>query len=415
MINPEQKLTGGAAKVDEYVSRIQSGESSEEIMKGLPDSFRTAIEAKLNPEKEKKEESEEAILLAQESKQETKRIAQEDQINSANRANEIRTELGLPVQPVEQGEKKSEKEALFREQVKDFLGIAIKDKDFRRRIDNYRNAKFAGESDEDFKKRQSLSDVEMLSKMSSSMYELIHKSGMSYREVIDGINIPNKEEFVKNFNDEISERIVDKVTKSSKVRQITEQELEQGGQPDQAAGFVWFKGNAPRSANAREVRFYINASPDGTSKVAEYLGGISDQLDQYGIRLQFKFRKDIGEYDRTDTCVAYLYMPKAETAEQKANSDLWLERIKDTFAKVPKDAIRNKNSFFTDKISEGISFAEDSREAGSKKGESYTSQITKIIAESAGELGGQFRDLTPEATEQITQRAVERLKEMNYL
>lgn len=102
MINPEQKLTGGAAKVEEYVGRIQSGESSEEIMKGLPDSFRTAIEAKLNPEKDKEEESEEAVLLAQEARQETKRMAQEDEINSANRANEIRTELGLPVQPVEQ-------------------------------------------------------------------------------------------------------------------------------------------------------------------------------------------------------------------------------------------------------------------------------------------------------------------------
>ncbi|MFA5020797.1 MAG: hypothetical protein WC517_01915 [Patescibacteria group bacterium] len=102
MINPEQKLTGGAAKVEEYVGRIQSGESSEEIMKGLPDSFRTAIEAKLNPEKDKEEESEEAVLLAQKARQETKRMAQEDEINSVNRANEVRAELGLPVQPVEQ-------------------------------------------------------------------------------------------------------------------------------------------------------------------------------------------------------------------------------------------------------------------------------------------------------------------------
>ena len=307
-----------------------------------------------------------------------------------------------------------EKEEIFKEQVGDFLQLALKDKDFRGLMDKYRNTKFASESEEMFKERQALSDVEVLTRMTSSMYDLIHKSGMSYQEVVNGINVPNKEEFIRNFNDEISGRLVDAVSQSSKVRHITEQELIQGKQADQAAGYVWFKGNAPRPKDAREVRFYINASPDGTTKTAEYLSKLSDQLDQYGLRLQFKFRKDLGEYDRTDTCVAYLYMPKAETAEQKANSDQWLERVKETMAKIPKDAVRNKNSFFTDKIGEGVSFAEDTRETGSKKGESYTSQITKAIGESSGEVAKQFRDLTPEAMEQITLQTVEKLKKLNY-
>lgn len=354
-------------------------------------------------------------------------VRKNQETEDQSKLKELRQQLGLEIQPQEQttpspetvlnqpeSEKNSEKKEIFKEQIKDFLQLALKDKDLRGLMDKYRNTKFAGESEEMFKKRQSLSDVEMLAKMPSSMYELIHKSGMSYQEVVNGINVPNKEKFIGNFNDEISDRLVDAVSQSSKVRHITEQELIQGGQPDQAAGFVWFKGNAPRPKDAREVRFYINASPDGTTKTAEYLSKLSDQLDQYGLRLQFKFRKDLGEYDRTDTCVAYLYMPKAETAEQKANSDQWLEKVKETMAKMPKDAVRNKNSFFTEKIGEGVSYTEDTREAGSKKGESYTSQITKVIGESSGEVAKQFRDLTPEAIEQITLRAVEKLKQMNY-
>jgi hypothetical protein len=83
-------------------------------------------------------------------------------------------------------------------------------------------------------------------------------------------------------------------------------------------------------------------------------------------------------------------------------------------AKMPKDSIRDKNSFFTDRITSGVSFAEDTRESSGKKGESYTSQITKSISESAGELSSQYKDLTPEAIEQITLKTVEKLKSMNY-
>lgn len=313
-----------------------------------------------------------------------------------------------------ENEKGSEKEEIFKEQIKDFLQLVFKDEDLRKIMDKYRNTRFTGESDEMFQKRQSLSNIEMLAKMPSGMYDLIHKSGINYQEVINEINVPNKEEFITNFNNEISDKLVDVVSKSSKVRHITEQELIQGGQPDQAMGFVWFKGTAPRPKDAREIRFYINSSPDGATQTAEYLSKLSDQLDQYGLRMQFKFRRDLGEYDRTDTCVAYLYMPKVETAEQKANSDQWLEKIKEAMAKMPKNAIRNKNSFFTEKIKEGISFTEDTREAEKKGKESYTSQITKAISESSEEVAKQFKDITPEAIEQITLHTVEKLKRMNY-
>lgn len=399
--------------MEEYVGRIQAGESSEEIMKGLPDSFRTAIEAQLNPDNNS-EESEDAALLAQEAKQETRRLAQQDEISSANKANKVRAELGIPLQVSENSESNSAKEASFKEQVKDLLLIAMNDKEFRDRMDHYRNVVMVNETEAEYKKRQSLSDLEMISIMSNSLYGLIHKSGMSYDDVVSEINIPNKDEFIKNFSDEISDKLVETVSRSSKVRHITDKELIQGDQPDQAAGFVWFKGNALRPANAREVRFYINASPDGTTKVADYLAKLSDQLDQYGIRLQFKFRRDLGDYDRTDTCVAYVYMPAGESAGQKNISDQWLEKIKATMAQCPKDALRNKNSLFTDKIVDGISFAEDTREAGNKRGESYTSQITKIIGESAGELSQQFSDLTPEAMEQIIEVTLGKLKQMQY-
>lgn len=357
-------------------------------------------------------------------------VASHQETEDQKKLKELRQQLGLETPTPESTEpttlspevssnqpeskQSSEKEEVFKQQIKDFLQLALKDQDLRGLMDKYRNTKFVDEPEEMFKKRQSLNDLEMLAKMPSSLYELIHKSGMSYQEVINEINVPNKEEFIRNFNDRISDELVTAVAQSSKVRHITKQELIQGGQPDQAAGFTWFKGNAPRPKDAREVRFYINTSPDGASKTAEYLSKLSDQLDQYGLRLQFKFRKDLGEYDRTDTCVAYLYMPKAETAEQQANSDQWLEKIKTAMAKIPKEAVRNKNSFFTEKISAGISFTEDTREAGSKKGESYTSQITKIIGESSEEVAKQFKDLTPEAIEQITLLAVKKLKQMNY-
>lgn len=100
MIKPEQNLTGGAAKVQEYVDRFEGGD--EGIMKGLPESFRAAVEAKLNLKKDKEKATDDANLVDQEAKQETRRMAKEDEISSADRANRIRAELGMSSQPAEQ-------------------------------------------------------------------------------------------------------------------------------------------------------------------------------------------------------------------------------------------------------------------------------------------------------------------------
>jgi len=300
-----------------------------------------------------------------------------------------------------ENEVNAEKESEFRDQIIDYLKIVANDEGIKGTIDNY----IANGNNEN--------RLKVLSKMPQPMYNLIHNSGMSYQEVINGINVNDKETFVRNFNSEISDKLIDIVNNGSKVRHITDQELIQGGQPEQTA-FVWFKGNAPRPANARELRFYINASPDGTPQVADYLGKLSDQLDQYGMRVQFKFRKDLGEYDRTDTCVAYLYMPESKTPEQKAISDQWVETVKSSLIQIPKESLKKGNSFFTEKIADGLSYTEDTRDSMSKKGESYTSQITKSISEVCADVADRYETLTPEAIDEISNHTIEKLKALNY-
>lgn len=54
-MNNFEKISGGEKKVLEYVDRISAGESGEEIMKDLPNSFRGAIEKGLNEKKQKAE------------------------------------------------------------------------------------------------------------------------------------------------------------------------------------------------------------------------------------------------------------------------------------------------------------------------------------------------------------------------
>lgn len=310
--------------------------------------------------------------------------------------------------------KNIEKKKTFKNQIGDFLRFASKDKDLIRLIDKYRNTKFPGESESETIKRKSLSDIEIFSMMSSSMYDFIHKSGMTYKEVLDGINIPSKDEFIKKFDDEIDDMLINAVKQSSKVRHISKEDLSKLGKSDQVEHFIWFKGNAPMPNDAETIRFYINASPDGTIKTAEYLGKLSDWLDQYGLRLQFKFRKNIADYDRTDTCVAYLYMPKAKTEEQKINFDKWTDKVKELMAKVPEYAVRDKESYFIEKITKGVAFVKDYRKDEEKNGESYTTQITKYIAESSGEVANKFRDLTPEAIEEITLLTIGKMEEANY-
>jgi len=297
-----------------------------------------------------------------------------------------------------------EKTQAFQKQIESFLRVVSSDPTLQRTLQVYRE-----------KTKTTETDVQILAKMAQSMYEVIHKSGMPREALIDSLHAPNVDEYIQTFDSENPQRLRDRVASTSKVRQITEQELIDGGQPDQAAGFVWFKGNAPRPPNAREVRFYINASPEGSSTVAEKLARISDQLDQYGMRLEFKFRKDFEEYTRTDTCVAYLYMPEATTPEQKVHSDQWLGVVKDGMGRLPQDALRPQSSFFTNQIAEGVSFVEDTRDESGKKGESYTSRITKTIAETCGELSGQYDSLTPEAMQAISTRAATKLQQLNYI
>lgn len=300
--------------------------------------------------------------------------------------------------------KNDETTQAFQQQIESFLRVVATDPSLQRTLQVFREK--TGTKD---------NDMQILAKMAQSMYEVIHKSGMTREALVDSLHTADVDEYINQFDSENTQRLRDRVTSTSKVRPITDKELVDGGQPDQAAGFVWFKGNAPRPPNAREVRFYINASPEGTLTIAEKLAKVSDQLDQYGMRLQYKFRKDFEEYTRTDTCVAYLYMPEATTPEQKANSDQWLGVVKDGMGRLPQDALRPQSSFFTHQIADGVSFVEDTRDESGKKGESYTSRITKTIAETCGEFASQYDSLTPEAMKAISAKAAEKLRLLNYI
>lgn len=46
-VEVERHFSAGEIKVNEYVARIQGGESKDLIFQGLPESFRTSIEDKL--------------------------------------------------------------------------------------------------------------------------------------------------------------------------------------------------------------------------------------------------------------------------------------------------------------------------------------------------------------------------------
>lgn len=292
----------------------------------------------------------------------------------------------------------------YQQQIETFLQIVATDPALQRTIQIFREK--TGTKD---------TDMQILAKMATSMYELVHKSGMTREALVSSLHTTNVDEYIANFDSDNTQRLRDRVASTSKVRPITDKELIDGGQPDQAAGFVWFKGNAARPPNAREVRFYINASPEGTLTVAEKLAKLSDFLDQYGIRLQYKFRKDINEYVRTDTCVSYVYIPEATTPEQQTSSDQWLRLIQENIGRIPQDALRPQSSSFTHQIADGISYAEDTGDSSGKKGESYTSRITKTIAETCGELAGQYDSLTPEAIQAVAARSANKLKQLNYI
>jgi hypothetical protein len=131
-----------------------------------------------------------------------------------------------------------EKEVVFKDQIKGFLQMISKDEDLKRLILKYRNVKFPGEAEEESFKRQSLSDLEILSKMSANMYNFIHKSGMDQKDVVDEVNVENKDDFVKNFEEEITNNLVGAVAQYSQVKHVTKEELTKRGHPGQAAGFT---------------------------------------------------------------------------------------------------------------------------------------------------------------------------------
>jgi hypothetical protein len=77
----EKPLSGSAQKIEEYVNRIQSGESKEDIFNGLPESFKTTIEERLGESSEEKE-------IAQKEKEERYQVGQ-------LKIDELRNKLGI--------------------------------------------------------------------------------------------------------------------------------------------------------------------------------------------------------------------------------------------------------------------------------------------------------------------------------
>jgi len=296
------------------------------------------------------------------------------------------------------------KERELKLEINRFLDLVLHDQSLLKLIQNYREKLAPHES-----------DMRILARSSTALYNLVHKNKSSWQEMLSSLHVSNPAEFIQNFSSNIEGVLVEAVSKNSGVRHITPEELRAGGQPDQAEGFVWFKGNTPRPKNAREVRYYLNAAPDGVGDVANYLAKLSDFCDQYGIRIQFKFRKDGTVYDeRTDTCIMYVYLPEAITPAQNDISNAWIKKISDALLQTPSGALRNDNSFFTKKIANGISMAEDVREKQSRNGESYTSQITQVIAEAAGEIADNYPDFTSEAIDTLSELAIKKLKLLNY-
>lgn len=249
--------------------------------------------------------------------------------------------------------------------------------------------------------------------LAASMYEMIHTQNCP----------PHKEMYEKyysnpqyqDFDARISKELIDQLSQISKVRHITPDELRKGGQPDQAEGFVWFKGNANKPKDAREIRFYVNVKPEGVLQAAKCVGQISDYCDRYGMRLQFKFRKQLDTYDRSDTCVAYLYLPPATSPDEQQKSDAWVERVAQGFAQIPNGALRKNVSLFSNQVKDGIGYVEDARRAESKKGESYTSQITNTMGKIGLEWGKNPVDGdVDQLLKDIVNESMTRLKQVGY-
>lgn len=342
----------------------------------------------------------------------TKKIAEEKPKEAAKEMTQEASEENITKEPIQVETKKetsekelSEKELEMKEDIKNFLEVLSISKNIKKQIEVIKKR---------FPENENKSDIEILSERPHWMYNSIHE-GSSYEELYKGIKNPNKEDFITNFTQSLDNELVENICNNSKMRHVTAEEHKKAGNNDQENGFVWFKGNSPQYEDSKEVRFYINTSPEGVTTTAEYLATLSDFLDTQQIRLNFKFRKDFNEYDRSDTCVAYIYIPKGSSEASIENANKWTEVIKQYIGKTPKEAIREKKSFFTKKISKGVSSVEDSRKEESKNEESYTSQITTTIAKSCEAIKDEYQELTPEAIEKISTISLKKLKESGYL
>lgn len=76
-----QELGAGEQKINEYVARIQAGESKDAIFEGLPDAFKIAIEQKLPPENQGLSIQERKKLSGWEASYELAKIAQQEGVD----------------------------------------------------------------------------------------------------------------------------------------------------------------------------------------------------------------------------------------------------------------------------------------------------------------------------------------------
>jgi len=77
-----------------------------------------------------------------------KQIIKDREVEDQKKLEKVRQELGIN----SPNEGQFEKEKLFKKQIGAFIEVVIKDDGFRKLMDKWRNTRFAGESEDDFKK-----------------------------------------------------------------------------------------------------------------------------------------------------------------------------------------------------------------------------------------------------------------------
>ena len=306
-----------------------------------------------------------------------------------------------------------EKENYFRQEIKRYLQRLVKDEEIWRKIRMEQADRSEGETEKTFQQRQKENDLQQLKYYRNTLYDLAHENGLSTDDLYQGIEADNKDQFVEDFDQNFEEKIVAAVQVASHIKQVGTRELALYGKAEQAKGFVHFRNNARVPIDARIVRFYINASPLKINEVAAALGKISDQLEVNRLLMQFKVRRHFEDYTCDDTCITYVFIPPPLDGQTNQYHE-WIEKIKEALtANISPDMVRPKNSFFTKKIADGLSYVEDSRYAEDQH-QSYTHQITDTIAEIADYLSDRFSTFTDEAIEAIANETTKKLLDLNY-